>query len=494
MSTTYERQRDLDVPAPPKRDVGRWVVAASCVIFLVQVWLLRGFVTDDSWISVRYAETIGSGSGWGWNPGGEPVEGFSNPLLVMVEALAHSVGLDALLVARLIGVAAGLGCVIVVYAWGRLVVGDVAAAVAAVLTGTLAPLALWSVGGLETSIVCLLLTGAAIQLAREDVDSTTVAAWLLAPLPWLRPEALAVAGVLVVVAHVLRPWRRPWFRSLVAGLAPVLVSQALLQLVRWVVYGNVMPNSALYKVGTGDALEVPTTFLEEHRLLVIAAVLGVLLLTGRQWVLVVAPVVYLLGSIGTLDSANGWSRFLVPVLPLLALLAGIAIAAALAFFGLRQWWATTVTAALLVALAVTSAPSRVSLVSDWHHAYTDCKVVVREDMADWLNTTPEDTVFAISDAGLVPARGGGRTAIDNFLLNEAALQELGALNADERAERAISLRPDVLILASVSADRFDGVYRTDQLVHDHPQAAAYSLAHVAAAGGDCEYSLWAYQR
>jgi hypothetical protein len=184
----------------------------------------------------------------------------------------------------------------------------------------------------------------------------------------------------------------------------------------------------------------------------------------------------------------------VPVLPLLALLAGVAIAAALAFLGLRQWWTTTVTAAMLVVLAVTSAPSRVSIVSEWHHAYTDCKVVVREDMADWLNTTSEDTVFAISDAGLVPARGGGRTAIDNFLLNEAALQELGALHADERAERVFSLRPDVLILASVSDERFDGVYRTDQLVHDHPQAAAYSLAHVAAAGDGCDYSLWAYQR
>ena len=494
MSTTVERQPDRAVPAAPRRDVGRWVATASCVIFLLQVWVLRGFVADDSWISVRYAETIGSGSGWGWNPGGEPVEGFSNPLLVLVEALAHSVGLDALLVARIIGVAAGLGCVVVVYMWGRLVVGDVAAAVAAALTGTLAPLALWSVGGLETSIVALLLTGAAIQLAREDTDKVVTGAWLLAPLPWLRPEALAVAGVLVLAAHLLRPRRRQLLRSLAVGLAPVLVSQALLQLVRWVVYGNVVPNSALYKVGTGDALEVPQTFLEEHRLLVIVAVLGVVLLKGRQRVLVVAPVIYLLGSIGTLDSANGWSRFLVPVLPLLALVAGVAVAAVLAFLGLRQSRAAAVTAFLLGALAVTAAPSRVSVVSDWHHAYTDCKVAVREDMVDWLVTTPKDTVFAISDAGLVPARGGGRTAIDNFLLNEAALQDIGALLPPERAERVHALGPDVLILASASSERFDAVYQTDQFIHDHPRAATYSLAHVAAVGGDCQYSLWAYQR
>jgi hypothetical protein len=355
-------------------------------------------------------------------------------------------------------------------------------------------LALWSVGGLETSIVALLLTAATLQLAREDSDDIVAAAWLLAPLPWLRPEALAVAGALVLAAHALRPWRRSVLRSLVVALAPVLISQALLQLVRWVIYGNVVPNSALYKVGTGGAFDVPLEFLQQNVVIVVAAVLGAVLLSGRQRVLLVPPVVYVLGSVNTLDSANGWSRFLVPVLPQLALVGGVLVAAVLVRVGLRQWWAAGAVAAALAASALTWQPASLPPVNAWQRAYTDCKVAVRHDMSAWLRTTPPETVFAISDAGLVPARAGGRTAIDSFLLNEAVLQETGAMPPDGRAERVHAQEPHVLVLASTTDTDFDGVYQTDQLIRDHPAAADYTLRHVSTAGPDCGYSLWAYQR
>lgn len=495
MSTTAERERVDEAPSGTSTPMGRWIVAGSCALFLAQVWVLRGFVADDSWISVRYAENLGSGAGWGWNRDAEPVEGFSNPLLVLFEALAHALGLPTLASARLLGVVAGLGCVLVVYVLGRRVVGETAAAMAAVLTATCAPLALWSVGGLETSIVTVLLTAAALELARADRDGLRAAAWLLAPLPWLRPEALVVAGALLVAAHLMRPWRRPVVRSLLLALAPMLVSQLLLQVVRWVVYGNVVPNSALYKVGTGDALEVPLAFLGQHAPLLALALLGAWRLRGRQRLLLVAPVIYVLGSIGTMDSANGWSRFLVPVVPQVAVVAGVLVAAVLSRNGARQsWWRTLLTAAVLAVAAVALLPTRVSELDRWQQTYNDCKVSPREEMVDWLLTTPPDTSFAISDAGLVPARAGGRPAIDSFLLNEAVLQETGQVTAAERADRVHDKSPDAFILASTSATRFDGVYKTDQLIHDDPRAADYSLELVSSGGAGCDYALWAFQR
>jgi len=492
VSTTVERA-DVDDVAAGGMQAARWIVAGSCAVFLGLAWVLRGFVADDSWISVRYAENIGSGAGWGWNPDGERVEGFSNPLLLVFEALAHAVGLPALTAARVLGVAAGLGCVLVVYALGRRVVGELAAVIGSVLTATCVPLALWSVGGLETSTVAVLLTAAALQLAREDRDGLHAAAWLLAPLPWLRPEALAVAGALVVAAHLLRPWRRRVLLSLLTALAPVVVSQLLLQAVRWFVYGNVVPNSALYKVGTGGAFDVPLAFLGQHAPLIAAAIAGAVLVRGRQRLLAVAPLVYLLGSIGTLDSANGWSRFLVPVLPELALLAGVFIATILGRWG-AQWRRTAVTAGVLAAVAVGVLPTRIAAVHAWERTYDDCKVSSREQMVEWLATTPQDTTFAISDAGLVPARSGGRAAIDSFLLNEADLQDIGPLDPARRADRVHDLSPDAFILASTSAKDFDGVYQTDQLIHDDPRADDYSLELVAAGSADCGYSLWAFRR
>ena len=85
------RRRDLDRPqalGAPAAAVGAAAVAA----FLGLCAVLRGFVTDDAWISVRYAENLAAGHGPVWNPGGPRVEGYSNPALVALEALADLAG------------------------------------------------------------------------------------------------------------------------------------------------------------------------------------------------------------------------------------------------------------------------------------------------------------------------------------------------------------------------------------------------------------------
>ena len=144
------------------------VAVVAVVAFLALGAVLRGFVTDDSWISVRYAENLARGHGPVWNPGGERVEGYSNPGLVAVEALADAVGWSALSAARLLGVACGVACVLAVLLRGRDVVGTRAAASGAVVTACSAPFALWAVGGLETLPVALVVTLAVLELARPD--------------------------------------------------------------------------------------------------------------------------------------------------------------------------------------------------------------------------------------------------------------------------------------------------------------------------------------
>src|SRR3954447_11304786 len=72
-------------------DVDRLWLGACITGFLTLCSLLRRFVTDDAWITARYAENAASGHGFAWNPGGPRVEGFSNPLLVAAEASGHPI-------------------------------------------------------------------------------------------------------------------------------------------------------------------------------------------------------------------------------------------------------------------------------------------------------------------------------------------------------------------------------------------------------------------
>ena len=485
-------------PAAPALADRLWPVLTglSVGVLLLLCWRLRGFVTDDAWISVRYAENLAVGD-LGWNPGGPPAEGYSNPLLVLVEAAAHAAGGSALAAARVLGVLAGVGCVVLLFVRGRTVVGPGAAAVGAFLTAVSAPFALWAVGGLETLPVALLLTVGALELARPDGGRAALAGTALALLPWLRPEGLVVVLALVAASEVppLLLRRTSWSDARprwlwLAGL-PVL-SQAVLELARWGLYGHLLPNSVLYKSGTGELTFVLDKFLAQAAVVVVLALAGAVLAGWRPSLLLVPFAVYAVGSLSTLDSANHYSRFFQPVWPQLALLAGVAV---VGFAGGRSRLAPAVLALATAAAALHVLPGRLVQLDEWQERYMDCRAGARTEVAAWLVArTPADTTLSVSDAGLLPARAGGRTVTDAFLLNDPLLQETGPLPPEARAEIVHERRPDVIVLASREPDRLRPVYPTDREIAQHPAMQGYRLAHVGSGGRSCGYHLLAYRR
>src|SRR3954468_2293248 len=195
----------------------------------------------------------------------------------------------------------------------------------------------------------------------------------LAVLPWLRPEGVVVALAVAVLATapglLRRGRRRDAFarRGLAAGLP--LASQLVLAGIRLAVYGHVLPNSFFYKTRAGTGLEVLGGFVEQARFVLLVALLGLLVARGRLRLLAVPPLVYGLGSIGTLDSVNHFSRFFLPTWPLCALLAGVAVswvAHHLGRVGVRAAWAA---ALALGAALLFSMPGNARAVRDWGTRY-----------------------------------------------------------------------------------------------------------------------------
>jgi hypothetical protein len=94
----------------------------------------------------------------------------------------------------------------------------------------------------------------------------------------------------------------------------------------------------------------------------------------------------------------------------------------------------------------------------------------------------------------VPARAG-RTAVDSFFLNEPLIQRTGRLAPAQRADRVHARDPDVIALASRDDEVLAPLYATDRALHDHPDMAAYRLAHVAEGrGAACRYHLMLFTR
>ncbi|MEA2450074.1 MAG: hypothetical protein QOG63_2006, partial [Thermoleophilaceae bacterium] len=404
--------------------------------FLVLCWLLRRFVTDDAWITARYAHNLGAGQGFVWNPGGPPVEGFSNPLLVAVESLAQAVGLSPVSTARVIGIACGIGLLVVVQRFATPLVGRGAAAVGMAVTALYPPMALWAVGGLETMPMALATTaGLLMVLVAQRRGQVVAAGAVLAVLPWLRPEGIGIALVIALCAW--RGPRREAVRRVALAAAPALASSALLEGMRLAVYGHLLPNSVLYKAGSGGTFDVLGRFANEALPVVALAAVGLILARGRQRLLALPPLVYAVGSVGMLNSVNSFSRFMLPVWPLLALLAGVALAAA----ARRRRVALPVAAVVLGGLGV-GAVVVAEATTTFADEYATCRQGARADAARWLRRhTPRGTRFSISDAGLVPARSGRRTAIDDFSLNDPRIQRTGALPIGRRVNRIFRSHP-----------------------------------------------------
>jgi arabinofuranosyltransferase len=504
MTLTRSEPRPLEVAertAPTPGDLG--VLGLALAIFGVCVWRVRHFVTDDAYISLRYARNLAEGHGPVWNPGGPNTEGFSNPLLVFAEAGVHRIAEGAApTFARGLGVLAGLLLVVVVWHLGRPVLGRYAANAGTVLVAATPALAFWAVGGLETLPIVLVVTVATLLLVRPDGGSPAVVAVLLAALPWLRPEGLALAGALVLASEVgglvRAERRRATIRRLawLAGL-PVL-SQVVLQTLRWVWFGHLLPNSVVYKTAPDTLGAVTSRFLTEIAPIAPLAVVGFVLVRGRARLLAAVPVVYAVASVTFEDSVNAFSRLVLPALPLLVLLAAAALPGALTL--VEQGWRRRagVLAAGTAALAgyvLVVGPVSFRHIGESADRYMACRAAARQEAGDWLREhTGPDEVFAIGDAGLVPYLAR-RTTYDLFHLNEASIQRTGPLPARERADRALAAEPDHLVLASRDPDTYEHVYGTERHVVEHEGFGAYERTTVAGPDDDaCDYHLFVFSR
>lgn len=230
---------------------------ASLLLALVVTvlgWKLLWFLTDDAFITFRYAANWISGIGPTWNPAPfAHVEGYSNfSWLVVLSAIWYWLGIEPPQIANWISLFLGIGSVLLTARWlMRLTLessptfADAAVfALALLLVCTNKSFLTWLSSGLETSLFTLLTLGWAYVLCRDGGRRESIgwgSALLLAALAALtRPDGLlfwgaticfsstiilfsprtrlsvserrlAVLGFLIVPVHLL--WRRYYYHD-----------------------------------------------------------------------------------------------------------------------------------------------------------------------------------------------------------------------------------------------------------------------------------------
>ena len=264
MSTTPRQAPPLFSPAPAPRGrnltaLSLLALAAICAIALaLQIYHFWPYMTDDAYISLRYSQRLIEGHGLTWNDLPPAVEGYTNLLWVLICAGLGALGMNLETAAHLLGIVTTVAGIVAVAAQ---VYRDypaklrfLSALIACLALSLSAPVAVWSLGGLEQPLLAALLAWAAyfgirwVSTTKGRPRDADVMGVLLGLAVLSRADA-ALFTALFYAGAVLADGVRP--RALVARarLLPIPILCFLVQEVfRHAYYGAWVPNTAYVKV------------------------------------------------------------------------------------------------------------------------------------------------------------------------------------------------------------------------------------------------------
>lgn len=360
----------------------RWpfVLLAFVPALLVAAWQAAWpwpFFSDDSFVSLRYAERLLDGHGLTWTDG-ERVEGYSNLLWVLLCSGLGALGLDLVTAARGLGAACTAGALWCLVRAARPNDGasTCIAAIAPLLVATSGTVMAWTLGGLEGPLMLLCLAAGFGALVRAFTDEPHVELWpratvLRASVPfalacWTRPDSplwVASAGIVLGLASHRAGLRTMLSRTLLFAALPLLAFAAQLAF-RLAYYGEWVPNTAHVKAqfdpgSAASGIDYVASALWTSPGLTWPALLGAVVLLFRRptrplAIVLVVPTLAWLGYLAVIggDHFPG-RRLLHGALAPLALLGGLTtvVAATLAPLQRRIVTITIVFVGLLAASA-----------------------------------------------------------------------------------------------------------------------------------------------
>ena len=387
------------------------------------------FVYDDTFITLRYARHLAEGHGPVWNLVGEPVEGFSSPLHLLLVAGLAKIGIPLLTAARTI---AFISHLLLVFFVGRFVAvrtGAFAGVVAAALVASSWPLLVWDLGGLDAVLFAsALAAGVLVTLSYIDSGSRRemlTGSALLGLAAFVRPDGVPMAFVVLCACVALgRPPLRNRLLDAAFGAVVCIAVVAPWEIFRLAYFHAALPNTyyaKVYGVPLGwrvvSGLQYWRMYAGQPPYLSFLLVLCIIAVAIRHrvtrfdaalWISIAAYFAYVVDSGG--DHMMAF-RFMVPIIPLLA------VALVRAIFALGGFH--TVTMATAVSLLLGAISWRQIASNDQNPLDRDWAGQMGKEIGEYIeqNWRP-GSVVALNVAGTIPYYADAMTYIDMLGLND----------------------------------------------------------------------------
>jgi len=373
---------------------------------------------DDAYISFRYAENLAAGQGVVFNAG-ERVEGYTNFLWVVVLSLCRLAGAPVPLASQILGVLLSIGSILLAADLARRIIpsGRGVGIPAALLLVASPAVAMWAGGGMEVPLFSFLAMLTAWCWIRESEKPGLAWRWPVASFftSLARPDGVLLFAVTFL--YTLRESRAVEEGRVRRALQPLAIFLALgtpYFVWRWLYYGALLPNTYYAKIAYDPSVLIHGLYYLEWFLIdsggaaiLLGSVLALrsrdqrvgLLLCQGFWY---TAYIFLLGGDG-----YAYSRFLVPVMVLLAPVAEVGYCRAWQFALGRALpsFARGVGVPTLFLLAACSAGAVGSFAGADHDNYV--LGVESEErrrvIGEWLRrNVPPGAMVALNPVGMIP--------------------------------------------------------------------------------------------
>ena len=321
-----------------------WLIGAFGIFTVYLFYLFEVQYADDPWISFRYARNLVNGYGFVFNPGGEIVEGYTNFLWVIITACFMKLRFHPLVATKLLGVGLAYLSLYLLYKIAQSF--DLPAsfwhAIPIALVGLMAPYVIWIVSGMESALTSFLIVAVVyIHINWRGQRRLLTEGVLLTLLLLDRLDGITV--VFVVVLDLIIDWWRSEERKywdivirLLWLCLPLLTIILPYFIWRLAYFGYLAPNTYYAKVSGIPLLSrlLRGTTYTAYFAIYWAAIplfLTVLYLVLKGWPrkplrfcygLVVVRMLY---SLHVGGDVLPHFRFFVPIIPILTLIATVAL-------------------------------------------------------------------------------------------------------------------------------------------------------------------------
>ena len=466
----------------------------SAVLFILLALAFGSYTVDDSYIPYRYIQNLLSGRGLVFNPG-ERVEGYSNPLWILLLTPIVAVGVSAEMASKAAGILSGLTVLAGVAVWRRRERKRLFTAAVLLSLATSLPFVVWSVAGLETAFYTALLTLGLLGLA--EGRSLLVSALLLGLSAGTRPEGgmFCLLGGVYLALRSLKWNVKSGSGDALSGqnrrtmlIAPVFLFGPLIaQLIfRRLYYGTWLTNTFHAKMGIswelwGKGWHYIESFLRwsgPGSLLWLLVLAGGYRLWKRRrrgalllgWALA-AQMMFIISAGG--DWMKPY-RFFVPILPMLYLLLWEGVEVVLERFPKIEA-APLKRGGIYICVLVLVIGSNLAPweeVRNYTSTYSEGMRQTSISLGRWLarEAEPGDWV-ALGDVGALPYYSG-LNVIDLYGLVNPEIARLpgpALYSQGIDAEAILNRRPQYIVLESRTENAFQGLKQVDRKLFLEPR-------------------------